>query len=113
MAIQVESRTSRRMTSNKAEFIALKEGLKDAKAEGVKNLLVRGDSELVIDLMEGRKTPRNAHLIQLTRQVQDQRLDFHNVTFEHVRRNIYEVADELATEAICGEPDSRLYFTDW
>lgn len=52
-------------TNNVAEFRGLVEGLKWLRGQGAREVLVRGDSQLVVDTMLGRKRLVAPHLVSL------------------------------------------------
>jgi ribonuclease HI len=52
-------------TNNVAEFTGLLEGLRWLKANGARDVLVRGDSDLVVETMSGKKSLRAPHLLPL------------------------------------------------
>lgn len=87
-------------TNNEAEYTGLLLGLQKSVELGISNLLVRGDSQLIIRQMKGEykvksESLKNIHLnaIKLTKQIE-------KIKFEHVYRKFNKRADELSNEGI-------------
>jgi len=89
-----------RATNNQSEYAGLIHGLKRASALGIKTVLVRGDSELVINQMRGTYRVRAARLRPLHDNARALARHFAAVTFEHVVRGQNIKADRLANEAL-------------
>ncbi len=87
-------------TNNQAEYQALVAGLEAARKNGVRDLLVRADSELMIRQVIGRYRVKNAGLLPYFQRVQDLVKAFPRIRFEHVPRSMNADADRLANEAL-------------
>jgi ribonuclease HI len=85
-------------TNNQAEYRALIEGLGEAVQRGVRDLLVRSDSQLLVRQMTGEYKIKASGLRGLKAEADALRERFDRVRFEHVRREGNERADELAKE---------------
>jgi ribonuclease HI len=87
-------------TNNVAEYRALLAALAWAVEHGIRTLLVRSDSELLVKQMRGEYRVKNPRLQPLYDEAQAlvRRLD--RVKFEHVRREDNRDADRLANEAM-------------
>jgi ribonuclease HI len=85
-------------TNNQAEYRALLEGLGEALQRGVRDLLVRSDSQLLVRQMTGDYKVKAKGLQGLKAEADALRAKFDSIRFEHVRRHLNEVADELAKE---------------
>ena len=85
-------------TNNQAEYRALLEGLGEALQHGLKELLVRSDSLLLVKQMQGEYKVKSKGLQGLKLEADALRERFDRIAFEHVRRHLNEVADELAKE---------------
>ena len=83
-------------TNNQAEYRAMIEGLKEALAYGVTDLLVRADSQLLIKQMLGEYKVKNKNILPLRMEAEALARKFDNIAFEHVRREFNERADELS-----------------
>lgn len=89
-----------RATNNVAEYRALLLALREAAALGVRRLLVRADSELLVRQMTGVYKVRDAGLKALADEARRLSAAFERVDYEHVRRERNQEADRLANEAI-------------
>lgn len=85
-------------TNNQAEYRALLKGLAEALERGVKRLLVRSDSQLLIRQMTGEYKVKAKALQALRREAEAMKQRFDEIDFEHVYRDFNEVADELAKQ---------------
>jgi ribonuclease HI len=92
-------------TNNTAEYMALILGLREAVRLGAVNILVRGDSELVIKQMRGEYRVKNPALKQLFEQAGDVAANFKSVRFEHNLRHHNSLADRLANLAMDRKAD--------
>lgn len=87
-------------TNNQAEYGALALGLAAALRLGVARLRVLGDSQLVVDQVNGRKRVHNAVLRRYHAQVRALAARFAEFRIEHVYREGNRRADALSNEAI-------------
>ena len=87
-------------TNNKAEFCGLYQGMRIAKAKGIANLLVFGDSRLLIQAIVNQKRPTNMHLAQLTKRIRILCEYFHSIRFFHILRTLNCKADKAANEGV-------------
>jgi len=92
-------------TNNCAEYMALILGLREAAGLGAVNLLIRGDSELVIKQMRGEYRVKNPALKQLFEQAGELAAGFKSVKFEHNLRHHNSLADRLANLAMDRKTD--------
>ena len=89
-------------TNNVAEWTGLLRGLEHAVARGIRNLSVRGDSELVVKQVTGVYRVKNAALKPLAEQVAGVLRSFDHVDVKHVYRDDNARADAVANEALDG-----------
>ena len=87
-------------TNNRAEYLALLEGLRAVREWKPEHLEVYLDSNLVVEQVNGRWRIKHAELQPLARQVQTLLQEFPSVTVTHVRREKNKGADALANKAI-------------
>ena len=87
-------------TNNVSEYCALIYGMEMAYKMGCKSLVARGDSQLVIQQVQGLWTVRDEKLRVLYYKVKSMENLFVNVIFEHINRNINIRADQLANLAL-------------
>lgn len=86
------------VTNNQAEYAALEHGLQIAIDEGIKKLRVKGDSELVVNQLNGEYRCNSARLVPYFNAIRRLERDFHNVEYVHIPRSKNGVADRLAKE---------------
>ncbi len=89
-----------RATNNEAEYRALLAGLQAALEAGVTRLLVRLDSELLVNQMNGSYRVKAPGLKPLHAQAAALLGRFASVVFEQVPRERNSIADELANAAL-------------
>ena len=83
-------------TNNEAEYTGLLIGLRKSLELGVSNLLVRGDSQLVIKQIKGEYKVKSESLKPLYLEAVELTNKIGCVQFEHVYRNMNKRADELS-----------------
>ena len=93
------SRTIDPATHNVAEYRALIEGLKLARAHGVDRIRVYLDSELVVDQVNGVSAVREPHLVDLHKAAMDLVALFDSIRISWVPREMNAEADRLVNEA--------------
>lgn len=86
-------------TNNIAEYEALLLGLKICHKEGVRNISIRSDSELLVRQIGGFYKVKQPHLRLLYSQALTQLQNF-DFDIKHIDRKYNEIADALANEAI-------------
>ncbi len=82
-------------TSNKAEYIGLYEGIKKAVNLGIKHIEIFGDSQLVINQVNGNFRCKKASLKYYRDKIQKLVTNFHTCVITHVPRNKNKKADKL------------------
>jgi ribonuclease H / adenosylcobalamin/alpha-ribazole phosphatase len=87
-------------TNNVAEYTAAIRGLEEAARLGALRVLLRSDSQLLINQLNGRYRVKTAHLVPLHRRIRDLVSSFERVTFEHVPRAQNAEADRLANVGV-------------
>lgn len=87
-------------TNNVAEYTAVIRGLERAQELGACDVLVRSDSQLLINQLTGLYRVKTPHLQPLHRRVRRLAADFDSIEFEHVRRERNTEADRLANEGV-------------
>jgi ribonuclease HI len=87
-------------TNNVAEYTAAIEGLKRALELGGTDILLRSDSQLLINQLTGRYRVKTAHIVPLHQQVRSLASKFERIRFEHVRRERNTEPDRLANEGV-------------
>jgi ribonuclease H / adenosylcobalamin/alpha-ribazole phosphatase len=87
-------------TNNVAEYTAVIRGLERAHELGVRTVLLRSDSQLLINQLIGVYRVKTPHLQPLHRRVREIASRFDSIEYEHVRRERNTEADRLANEAV-------------
>lgn len=87
-------------TNNVAEYQGLIVGLDLARQWRIVDLVVRGDSKLVIDQVNGNWKVNYPHLLQLRDAARRSMEHFESITLEHVPRHLNHRADQLANKAM-------------
>ena len=83
-------------TNNVAEYTAVIRGLEEAERLGAREVLLRSDSQLLINQLIGRYRVKAPHLQPLHRRVRELMRAFDRVDLEHVPRERNAAADALA-----------------
>jgi ribonuclease HI len=94
-----------RATNNVAEYHALITALDEALKLGAKNVIVRGDSELIIKQMRGEYRVKHPDLIPLYEKARALLGRLKSVRFEHNLRGHNTLADKLANLAMDRKAD--------
>ena len=87
-------------TNNVAEYTACIEGLKRAAELGATQVLVRTDSRLMVEQLEGRFRVKNPTLQRLHPEVRQAAKAFRRIAYEHVPRELNKEADRLANRGV-------------
>jgi ribonuclease HI len=90
-------------TNNEAEYQGLILGLKKANELDINNLIVEGDSLLVINHMNGTYKCKSPNLIELYNKSIHLSKLFNKIYFNHIYRNENKRADELSNIAVSEE----------
>jgi len=87
-------------TNNQAEYTGLLIGLKAALEKGVREILIEGDSQLVIFQTEGKWKVKNEILQVMNREARELISRFDFAAIRHVRRENNEYADRITNEVL-------------
>ena len=88
------------VTNNYAEYMGLIIGLKQAKEMKIKQLIVEGDSMLVIKQMNGEYKVKSLNLVELYNEAKLLAKGFECIHYKHIYRNNNKRADELSNIAV-------------
>jgi ribonuclease HI len=94
-------------TNNMAEYEALIFGLSAALSLGIRQLLVKGDSQLIIKQVRGECCCNEPRLATYLLHVRKLKKDFTALELQHVPRSDNSVADELSVRASTWAPVPR------
>lgn len=97
--VDEEGRTIGTATNNQAEYRALIAALEAAKAYGFDELVVQGDSELIVRQITGEYDVHDPTLRELRISAHELLNAFDSWEMRHVPREVNERADELANDA--------------
>ena len=89
-------------TNNVAEYLGCFHGIQACIQEGIKNVIIYGDSKLVIEQVSGRWKVKSDNIKPIYNEIKNV-LDskpFENIEFKHVKRNKNKRADQLANQAL-------------
>ena len=86
------------VTNNYAEYIGLLKGLELAIEHNIKNIIVKGDSQLVIKQINGEFKVNSECLLPIYTKIKILFNCFDNIDFIHVKRDKNKRADELANQ---------------
>ena len=101
------------VTNNQAEYKGLIGGLKHVSTLDLPNLLVEGDSNLVINQVSGAWRVKNDELKILHDEVQEYINKIKDIRFQHIPRNENKRADQLANEAMDRKQDMNNIMSTW
>ena len=101
------------VTNNQAEYKGLIGGLKHVSTLDLPNLLVEGDSNLVINQVSGTWKVKNDELKILHDEVQEYINKIKDISFQHIPRNENKRADQLANEAMDRKQDMNNIMSRW
>jgi ribonuclease HI len=88
------------ITNNQSEYNGLIFGLQQAIDMNIKTLLVKGDSQLVINQMIGKYNCNSENIIELYNKAKELEKKFENIYYVHILRNFTKRADQLSNDAI-------------
>ncbi|XP_057976008.1 uncharacterized protein LOC131163438 [Malania oleifera] len=95
-------------TNNIAEYEACVLGLQAAIDRGIKKLIVKGDSALVIYQLTGKWETRDSKLIPYQEFIQEMMQEFDTISFSHLPRESNLIPDALATLAALFKVESGI-----
>jgi ribonuclease HI len=87
-------------TNNYAEYMGLIMGLSKAIELNIIELIVEGDSMVVIKQMTGEYKVNSSNISELHKLASEMKLKFTNITFSHIYRKDNKRADELCNKEI-------------
>ena len=87
-------------TNNVAEYTGLISGLQEAVEQNIKNIIVKGDSLLVIKQMKGEYQVKAENMMHLYQKAKKLEKMFDSIAYTHVYREHNKRADALSNQAI-------------
>jgi ribonuclease HI len=87
-------------TNNVAEYFGLIRGLKRALKMNICSLIVKGDSQLIINQMTGKYQVKSESMIELYEIAKKLEENFETINYQHVYRKYNKRADQLSNEGL-------------
>lgn len=87
-------------TNNQAEYNALIRGMEELSNTYTGDLLIQGDSQLVINQMTNKWKAKNRELIPLQKKVKELETKFQHIGYEWIKRDENKEADILSAQAL-------------
>ena len=89
-----------KQTNNYAEYMGLYHGMMEAQTHNIFDLTIYGDSQLIIRQCNGIYKVKNETLKEIYTKVKEVEKLFDSVSYNHVKRNLNQRADELANQSL-------------
>ena len=83
-----------------AESYGLWQGLKQLQKKGVEEVMVFGDSRLIIQVLNRGRKGKNERTIKLIKRIKSKAKTFRKVKFFHILRELNVLADIVANKSI-------------
>jgi ribonuclease HI len=98
-AIQLCFKPEHKISNNIAEYEGLLAGLRAANALGIKRLIIKGDSQLVMNFSNKSYTPKDEHMVAYLEEHRKMKKCFQGLELKHTPRGENVEADEIAKHA--------------
>ena len=98
-AVQLCFQHGEKVSNNIAEYEGLIVGLKAAAALGVKRLIIKGDSQLLINFSNKVYEPKDEHMEAYLAEVRRIEKQFCGLELQHVPRGTNQEADDITRRA--------------
>ena len=83
-------------SNNIAEYEGLLAGLRAAIALGIKHILIKGDSQLLVNFSNKSYTPKDTYMVADLEEVRKLEKHFRGMELKHIPRAENQEADEIA-----------------
>ena len=83
-----------------AEAYGLWQGLNQLKVIGAEEVMVFGDSRIIIQELNGGSRSKNERIVRLIKRIRSKANTFRKIQFFHVLRNLNGLADSAANKSI-------------
>jgi ribonuclease HI len=98
-AVQLCFKPEHKVSNNIAEYEGLLTGLRAVNALGTKRLVVKGDSQLVMNFSNKSYTPKDEHMAAYLKEHRKMEKHFQGLELKHIPRGENMEADEIAKRA--------------
>jgi ribonuclease HI len=98
-AVQLCFQPEHKVSNNIAEYEGLLAGLRAANALGIKRLIVKGDSQLVVNFSKKSYTPKDEHMAAYLEEHRKMEKRFQSLELKHIPRGENVEVDEIAKRA--------------
>ena len=98
-AVQLCFKGSDKVSNNIAEYEGLLAGIRAAIALGIKRILIKGDSQLLVNFSNKTYTPKDAYMTAYLEEVRKLEKHFRGMELRHIPRGENQEADEIAKRA--------------
>jgi ribonuclease HI len=98
-AVQLCFELGHKVSNNIAEYEGLLAGLRAANALGIKRLIVKGDSQLIVNFSNKSYIPKDEHMAAYLEELRKMEKCFQGLELKHVPRGENAKADEIAKRA--------------
>jgi ribonuclease HI len=98
-AIQLYFKPKHKVSNNIAKYEGLLAGLRAVNALGIKRLIIKGDSQLVVNFSNKSYTPKDEHMAAYLEELQKMEKRFQGLELKHIPREENVEADEIAKRA--------------
>jgi ribonuclease HI len=88
-----------KVSNNIAEYEGLLTGLRAVNALGIKHLIIKGDSQLVVNFSNKSYTPKDEHMAAYLEEHRKMEKRFQGLELKHIPRGENMEADEIAKRA--------------
>jgi ribonuclease HI len=98
-AIQLCFKPEHKVSNNIAEYEGLLAGLRATSTLGIKRLIIKGDSQLVVNFSNKSYTPRDEHMAAYLKEHRKMEKRLQGLELKHIPRGENVEADKIAKRA--------------
>jgi ribonuclease HI len=102
-----------KVSNNIAEYERLITGLRAAIALGVRHIIIKGDSQLLVNFFNKKYKPKDEHMAAYLEEVRKIEKRFMGMELQHIPHSDNSEADEIAKRASRREPQIPGIFEEW